>query len=245
MKSAVIIPTYNEKSNIGRLIDRLMGLNIGAYIIIVDDDSPDGTGESIRKLTEKYQKVKTIHRKKRIGLGAAYVDGLKYALNLGAERIITMDADFSHNPKDVPRLLRASEKYDIVIGSRYIKGGGTVRWEIWRRLLSGLGVHVSRLVLGLKIKDCTSGFKCYSRRFLESVDFSTLSSQGYGFNVKIVLMAQNQGFSILEIPILFRRRERGKSKLGFKEILRYIQEIFKIVVLPHPKRQYKKKKTHD
>ncbi|MDI6591850.1 MAG: glycosyltransferase [Patescibacteria group bacterium] len=199
MKSIILVPTYNEQENIEKLIKAILRLNLGASLVIIDDNSQDKTGEIADDLSRKYSEVKVIHRKK--GLGAAYIEGLKYALSLGAEKVITMDADFSHNPNDIPRLLKESERQDIVVGSRYIKGGRIINWEWWRKLLSWGGVKISRLLLGLKIKDCTAGFKCYNRKFLE------------------------------EMPITFKGRERGESKVNFKEIWRFAQNVLKLALV--------------
>jgi dolichol-phosphate mannosyltransferase len=233
MKEAIIIPARNEQENIEKLVKGILRLNLGLSIVIIDDNSKDQTGEIADRLSQKYPEVKVIHRKEKNGLGAAYVEGLKYVLSLGAEKVVTMDADFSHNPKDIPRLLKESEKYDVVVGSRYISGGGVVRWELWRRLLSWGGINISRILLGLKIKDCTAGFKCYNRKFLESLNLNEISCQGYAFQTEMILRAQEQGFSISEIPIIFKGREKGESKVNFKEILRFATNVLRLALRRH------------
>lgn len=225
MSCAVVIPTYNESENIEKLVEEILKLDLKCFIVIVDDNSPDGTGVILEELTKKYPVVKVIHRARKEGLGTAYVEGFKYVLGLGVEKIITMDADFSHDPKDIPLLVLESERHDIVIGSRYVAGGKIIGWALWRKLLSQGGGIVSRILLGLSIHDCTAGFKCYSRKFLESLDLGKISSQGYAFQVEMIFQAQRKGFSIREIPIIFKERQKGKSKVGAKEILGFIQNI--------------------
>lgn len=225
MKLAIIIPTYNERKNIKKLVEQILGLNLKAQIVIVDDNSPDGTGEITDILAKKYPEIKVIHRKEKKGLGAAYVEGLRYAFRQGVEKAITMDGDFSHNPRSLLRLLKESEKYDVVVGSRYVTDGKIVRWELWRKLLSWGGINMSRALLGLSIKDCTSGFRCYGRKFLELGYFNEASSQGYAFLVEMIFQAQNQGFSIFEFPIIFKGREEGESKFNLREMGRFAQNI--------------------
>lgn len=228
MRYAIVIPTYNERENIRELVRKILSLKLNTFIVIVDDNSPDGTGELADKLNQEHSEVRVIHRTKKEGLGLAYVAGLKYALELGAEKIMTMDADFSHNPDDIPRILKESEKYDLVIGSRYTSGGGILNWEWWRRLLSWGGGTIGKVLLGLRIKDCTTGFKCYDRKFLESLNLNQISSQGYAFLIETSFLAQSRGFSILEMPIIFEERKEGKSKVGFGEILKFAQDILRL-----------------
>lgn len=225
MNSAVVIPTYNERENIEKLVEDILQLNLQCFIVIVDDNSPDGTGVLADVLTEKYLAVRVVHRVRKEGLGAAYIEGLRYVLELGVDTVITMDADFSHDPVDIPRLVSRSQEFDVVVGSRYVPGGEIVGWNIWRKLLSRGGGIASRMLLGLRVRDCTAGFKCYSRKFLESLDLAKISSQGYAFQVEMVFQAQKQGFSLVEIPIVFRERRAGESKVGALEILGFIQSV--------------------
>ncbi len=224
MRLAVIIPTYNEKDNIERIIREVLDLGIISFVLIVDDSSPDGTGNIADKLAAANIQVRVLHRLKKQGLGAAYVAGFRFVLGLPAqaglpvEKVITMDADFSHNPKDIPRLAGVALNSDIVVGSRYIPGGAIFGWDMRRKLLSWVGTRVARILLSLKVKDCTAGFKCYDRRFLESLDLNAVSSQGYAFQVEMLFFAKTHGYSIREIPITFRERSRGKSKVDLKEI---------------------------
>lgn len=234
MKLAIIIPTYNERENIERLVEEILALNLNAFIVIVDDNSPDGTGKIADTLSNKHPEVRVIHRTKKQGLGAAYATAFKYVLDLNVEKVITMDADFSHDPKDIPRLFNETD-YDVVVGSRYVQGGKIVGWSLQRKILSWGGIRVSRILLGLKTKDSTAGFKRYSRRFLESLPLSRLLTQGYAFQIEMILRAENSGFSMLEIPIIFKEREKGKSKVGGKEILEFAQNIIKLVLHEPPK----------
>ncbi len=222
MRLAVIIPTYNERDNIERIVREVLDLGIVSFLLIVDDSSPDGTGNMADKLAAANLRV--LHRPKKQGLGAAYVAGFRSVLGLPAqaglpvEKVITMDADFSHNPKDIPRLVEAAANSDIVVGSRYIPGGAIFGWDTRRKLLSWVGTRVARILLGLRVKDCTAGFKCYDRRFLESLDLNAVSSQGYAFQVEMLFFAKTQGYSVKEIPITFKERTFGKSKVDLKEM---------------------------
>ncbi|MBI4217463.1 MAG: polyprenol monophosphomannose synthase [Parcubacteria group bacterium] len=218
MRLAVIIPTYNEKDNIERIVREVLDLGIVSFLLVVDDSSPDGTGNRADKLAAADVRVRVLHRPKKQGLGAAYVAGFRSVIGLPAEKIITMDADFSHDPKDIPRLVGAAANSDIIVGSRYIPGGAILGWDMRRKLLSWVGTRVARILLGLKVRDCTAGFKCYDRRFLESLDLNAVSSQGYAFQVEMLFFAKTQGYSVREIPITFRERTFGKSKVDLREI---------------------------
>ena len=190
MRTAVIIPTYNESDNIEALAKEIMALRLGSgralgdvtEIIIVDDNSPDGTGEIADELTKVYQGIKVIHRSGKLGLGTAYIAGFKEALALGVDRIVTMDADFSHHPRYIPDLLAKNRDAQLVIGSRYVDGGGTVNWSLQRQILSRGANTFARLMLGLKANDCTGAFRCYRREVLESIELDEIFSDGYSWH---------------------------------------------------------------
>ena len=244
MKTAVIIPTYNERDNIEALTKEILALrgdpstalslcseetlDNTTEIIIVDDNSPDGTGEIADELAKTHQEVKVIHRPAKLGLGTAYIAGFKEALALGADRILTMDADFSHNPRYIPHLVAESENAQVVIGSRYVDGGDTVNWGLWRRILSRGANTFARLVLGLKAHDCTAGFRCYHREVLESIELDKIFSDGYSFLIEMLYKCQQQGWEISEVPIIFEDRRRGASKISQKEIFKALYTVLSL-----------------
>lgn len=229
LKTVVVIPTYNEKDNLEILVKQILALKVECLnIIIVDDNSPDGTGEIADSLSKESESISVIHRKGKMGIGTAYVAGFKKALKGGADYIISMDADLSHNPKDIPGLLcKACQGYDLVLGSRYVKGGAMLT-KIDRRILSRLANLFVRIFLTLPIHDCTAGFKCYSREFIEFLDFSQVDAVGYAFQVEMVYNVKNNGFSYIEIPIIFTDRSNGDSKVDFKEISTSAKAILKL-----------------
>ena len=228
MRLAIIIPTYNEKDNIERIVQNVLDLGIASLILIVDDSSPDGTGNIADRLADANPLVRVLHRQKREGLGAAYVAGFRFVLAFPVEKIITMDADFSHDPADIPRLLATTAVADVVVGSRYVPGGSVVGWDVRRKILSWLGTTAGRILLGLSVRDCTAGFKCYGRRFLESLNLDAVSSWGYAFQVEMLFSAQRNGYSIKEIPIVFRERMLGKSKMDLREIGMFAVSILRL-----------------
>ncbi|NIM47634.1 MAG: glycosyltransferase [Candidatus Aenigmarchaeota archaeon] len=235
-KICIVIPTYNEAENIEKLVRKILEQTIpNLDIIIVDDNSPDGTGIIAERLKAEVRsqksnsKLDVIHRPGKMGLGTAYVAGFKQALKDGVDYIISMDADFSHNPQDIKRFLKEAQKgYDLVLGSRYIKGGEIVNWDWKRRILSTSAIIISRILLRLPIKDCTAGYKCYSRAFIKSIDFNGISSSGYAFQVEMVYNVKKNGFSFIEIPIIFIDRRKGESKLNQKEIYVSAKAILKL-----------------
>lgn len=228
MKTAIIIPTYNERENIPPLVESVGEFVPNAHVVIVDDNSPDGTGVIADALREKYGWVHVLHRAGKLGLGTAYKDGMRYALAQGAERIITMDADFSHHPRYIPDMLAASEQFDVVIGSRYIPGGGTANWPLSRVVLSWTANAVARLVLGLHAHDCTAGFRCYRRHVLTSLDLERIRSNGYSFLVEMLFYCQQAGWRIGEVPILFEDRRQGASKISQQEIYKAALTVFRL-----------------
>lgn len=216
-QTLTIIPTFNESDNIGRLIDHIIKLRVGIDVLVIDDGSPDGTADIVReKMTIYPDRVFMIEREGKLGLGTAYVLGFKYALEKEYLYICEMDADFSHNPTDLPRLIQAvsSGKTDIAIGSRYSKGISIVNWPLSRLILSYCANVYARTITGLPIKDTTAGFKCIHRNVLETLDLDRIRSNGYAFQIEIHFRAWKTGFRLLEVSIIFREREEGVSKMS-------------------------------
>lgn len=228
MKTAVIIPTYNESANIVTLVEGIVALQVVAHIIIVDDNSSDGTGQIAEELAKQHQEVCVIHRPGKLGLGTAYVAGFKLALTLPTDCIVTMDADFSHHPRYIPSLIAQTRVYDLSIGSRYVDGGGAVNCNLWRRFLSRMGNTVARLTLGLKASDCTAGFRCYRRHVLEAVDLDTIFSSGYSFLVEMLYKCQQLGYRIGEVPIVFENRRQGASKISRNEVWKAAYTVLRL-----------------
>ena len=230
MKPLVISPTYNEKRNIKELIARISQLNCVLDILIIDDNSPDGTGEIVKKLMETNDRIYLIERKGKLGLGTAYCRGFQWALERDYDPIIQMDADLSHNPDDIPRLIDASEFCDSVIGSRYIEGVNVVNWPMRRLLLSYFANWYARAVIRLPIMDLTGGFKCIRRRVLKEIDFSKIRSEGYSFQIEMNYLAWIKGFKLTEIPIVFTDRTVGESKMHRGIVFEAIWMVPKLLI---------------
>lgn len=230
LETCVIVPTFNEKDNITDLVQQLLALPINAHVIIVDDNSPDGTGQIADALAAQCERVQVIHRTGKLGLGTAYIAGFKKGLADGAERLITMDADFSHNPAYIPRLVELANFYHITIGSRYIPQGGVVNWGLQRRFLSWGANLFARTLLGLKANDCTAGFRCYHREVLLNIELNQIFSNGYSFLVEMIFKCQRLGFTVGEIPIIFANRERGQSKISQREIYKAMYTVMRLTV---------------
>lgn len=213
MKVVVVIPTYNERENAANMAKAVCAALPGGELLFVDDNSPDGTGALIDELAQAEPRIRCLHRAGKEGLGRAYVAGFKEALARGADVVIQMDCDFSHDPKDLPRLVAASAEADLVIGSRYVKGGGTPGWPFKRRLISRAGGVFIRAVTGMPIKDPTGGFRCWRRAALEGIDLDTVESAGYSFQLEMNHRAWKRGYRIREIPIIFTDRVAGMSKI--------------------------------
>lgn len=227
MKTLIIIPTYNELENLPSLIEKIFLYAPATDILIVDDNSPDGTGARADSMSKEDPRIHVIHRSEKAGLGTAYIAGFKFAIAHGYDAAFEMDADFSHDPRYLPDFLARIEDADLVIGSRYIPGGSTPNWSFLRRLISGCGNIYARTILGMQVHDCTAGFRCYRRAVLETIGLDTIQSQGYGFQVEMAYRTQKLGFRIVETPIVFMDRRVGKSKMsraimieGFTYVLR-------------------------
>lgn len=230
--SLVIIPTYNEIENVGRMIDTVLDLDKNIHILIVDDNSPDKTGDFVNERYEKDDRVNIIERAGKLGLGTAYIEGFKFALEKKYDYIIEMDCDFSHDPKDVLRLLKEAEENDLVIGSRYIQGVNVVNWPL-RRLILSMGASLyTRIITGMPVKDATSGFKCFNRKVIEAIELEKIHSNGYSFQIEMHFRTWKKGFRIKEIPIIFTDRIDGISKMG-KHIVK--EAIFMVWKLRFPK----------
>jgi dolichol-phosphate mannosyltransferase len=214
MKTLIIIPTYNELENLPPLLKEIFSNAPQTDILIVDDNSPDGTGELAERMSAENPCVHVLRRSGKLGLGTAYITGFKYAIAHGYDAAFEMDADFSHDPRYLPDFLEKIEQADLVIGSRYIPGGRTPNWSLSRRLISGCGNIFARLVLGMPVHDCTAGFRCYRRAVLESIDLDAVESQGYGFQVEMAYRVHKRGFRIVETPIVFMDRRVGSSKMS-------------------------------
>ena len=211
----VILPTYNEAENLERVVGAVLEqLPETGRVLIVDDNSPDGTGEIADRLAASNDSISVLHRQRKEGLGPAYLAGFQVALDAGAQRIVEMDADFSHDPAYVPKLIAAADHYDLVIGSRYVPGGGVTDWGPMRRLISRGGSTYARLALRLPVRDLTGGFKCVRREVLEAIDLDTIEARGYAFQVETTYRALKAGFRVVEIPIVFRDRTDGTSKMS-------------------------------
>lgn len=226
----VIVPTYNEADNIDELVTQLLALPVDLGVIVVDDNSPDGTGSLADQWASKRpEHVYVLHRAGKLGLGTAYVAGFRYAMDtLNASRIMTMDADFSHHPRYIPAMVEMSEQRHIVIGSRYVPGGGTLNWPRSRIWLSSTGNLVARSLLGLQAKDATAGFRLYHREVLESIPLDNIFSSGYSFLVEMLYLCQRRGWQIGEVPILFEDRRKGTTKISRHEILKAQYTLFRL-----------------
>ncbi|MEK7072369.1 MAG: polyprenol monophosphomannose synthase [Patescibacteria group bacterium] len=215
MENLIIIPTYNERDNIGGIISAIFKMAPGIKILVVDDNSPDKTSEVVKSLQSEYPNLSLFERPRKEGLGLAYLDAFQLILkdNL-VECVIMMDADFSHDPKYLPELLEVAKKFDVVVGSRYVKNGGTVGWEAWRRFLSKFGNLYSRLITKMPIFDCTGGFNLIKTDFLRKIDLSRMDMSGYAFQIELKYLLWKAGAQFKEIPIIFKNRLNGESKIS-------------------------------
>lgn len=228
MKTLVIIPTYNEKENIEPITKAVFEHNPTVHILVVDDSSPDGTGEIVQRLQKTQEKLHLLSRKGKEGLGKAYLAGFKWGLDQGYEQLVEMDADFSHRPQDLPRLIAALENNDFAIGSRYCEGGGTKNWGIGRKIISRGGSLYSRLVLGYPVNDWTGGFNAWSKKSLGVIGLEKVMSNGYSFQIELKYRALRGGCQGLEVPILFEDRRVGHSKMSSKIVY---EALYKVLLL--------------
>lgn len=230
MKTIVIIPTYNEVENIKQLLQEVFKNLPHTDILVIDDNSPDGTGKVVDQLASLNSAIHVIHRPGKMGMGNAYNQGFRYALEQGYDIVFEMDADFSHNPADLPkllaRLLIKPDEIGLVIGSRYVDGGKTVNWGLLRRFISWFGNFYARILLGVNIKDMTGGFRCYNSKALKKVDLDEIKSDGYGFQVEMAYRIKQAGYNVEEVPITFEERRAGQSKMS-KDIV--IEAFFRVL----------------
>jgi dolichol-phosphate mannosyltransferase len=225
----LILPTYNEAENIEAIVhaalEQLALTGHEHTILIVDDGSPDGTGRLADGLAERHPEVRVLHRSQKQGLGRAYLAGFEVALAEGAELVLEMDSDFSHDPADLPRLIAAADSADLVLGSRYVPGGGVEDWGALRRLVSRGGSWYARTLLGVPVRDLTGGFKVFNRRVLEGIDLAGVHADGYGFQIELTYRAVQAGFGVTEVPIRFRERREGQSKMTARIALEAVWKV--------------------
>ena len=228
MKSIVIIPTYNEKENIAEIIPAIFRQEKSISILVVDDNSPDGTADIVRKLQATYPELHLLSRAGKEGLGRAYIAGFEWALERNFEFIVEMDADFSHRPQDLSLILKAGEQNDFVIGSRYVNGGATVNWTMMRKMISRGGSTYSRMILGFPIRDWTGGFNGWNARVLKGIDLPTVRSNGYSFQIELKYKACKKGFKFKEVTIVFADRLVGQSKMNSKIVVEAFYRVWQI-----------------
>ena len=228
MKALVIIPTYNESDNRLKTIELVFQFAPKVDVLVVDDNSPDKTGDLVKKLMKTKKRVSLLAREKKEGLGTAYVAGFKWALKRDYDRILEMDADLSHDPAEIPNFLEASKDADVVVGSRYLNGANVVHWPI-RRLLLSYGANIyARIITGIPLNDTTSGFKCFNRKVLEAVDLDAVHSGGYSFQLEMNFRAWCKGFKVVEIPIIFVDRTLGRSKMNFSIMVEAAKVVWQL-----------------
>jgi dolichol-phosphate mannosyltransferase len=229
LQAMMIVPTYNEIENLEPLVTQLLALQCGLGVIVVDDNSPDGTGAVADRLAAEHPEVRVIHRPGKMGLGTAYRAGFNLAFELGVPLVMTMDADFSHPPKYIPDMIaKVQSGYDLVIGSRYVRGGGAVGCTAWRVLLSRFANLFAKTMLGLSALDCTAGFRCYRREALQAIDLDSILSQGYSYLMEMLYRVQRAGYCVGEVPIVFVNRQHGVSKISRNEIARAMGTVVRL-----------------
>ena len=228
MPAAVIIPTYNEGDNIPSLLAAILALPIAAHVIVVDDNSPDGTGAQVDAMAAQEPRVHAVHRPSKLGLGTAHIAGMRRAFSLNLDPIVTMDADFSHDPSYIPTLIAGLGRFDVMIGSRYVKGGGMQGRDLKLRMVSWGANLFARTVLGLRATDCTSGFRAYARPVLDSIDLDLIFSNGYSFLIELLFLCQTHGWKIGETPITYEDRRAGTSKISRAEIFKATYTVLRL-----------------
>jgi dolichol-phosphate mannosyltransferase len=225
-RALIIFPTYNEKENIEKIIEAVLPIDERLHILVVDDNSPDGTGQIADRLAGENPRINVLHRQNKEGLGKAYIAGFKWGIENRFDYLFEMDADFSHDPKFLPEFLSNIEKYDLVLGSRYISGVNVINWPMSRLLLSYYANVYTRIVTGLPLRDATGGFKCFRREVLEALDLDAIRSNGYIFQIEVSLRVWKKGFTIKEIPIVFVDRIHGQSKMSKKIVREAIWKVW-------------------
>jgi dolichol-phosphate mannosyltransferase len=228
MKVLVIIPTYNEKENISELISALLRLEKGLNVLVVDDSSPDGTGQIVSDLSRNHPQVHLLTRPKKEGLGRAYISGFKWGIEKGYDWLVEMDADFSHRPEDLVNILDQMGRFDFIVGSRYVPGGQTVNWGLLRKIISRGGGIYSRCILGYPLKDWTGGFNAWKKEVLDRIGLDSVLSNGYSFQIELKYRALKNGFQGVEVPIVFEDRRVGQSKMSLDIVLEAFYRVWKI-----------------
>jgi dolichol-phosphate mannosyltransferase len=225
----VIVPTYNERDNVEPITTAILAAEPRCDVLVVDDNSPDGTGQLADEMAARQPRIKVLHREKKQGLGKAYLHAFRWALEHGYQFVLEMDADFSHDPKYLPRLIdEAKNGADLVLGSRYVDGGGTVNWGPLRKLISRGGSLYARSILGVDVRDLTGGFKCFRRSVLEALDLDSVKSTGYAFQIELTYRALKAGFNVREVPIVFEDRRVGQSKMSRKIFVEALTMVWKL-----------------
>lgn len=225
-RALVCLPTYNEAENVGPITAAILAASPELEVLVVDDGSPDGTGALADAIAAREPRVHVLHRERKEGLGKAYLAAFAWALAHGYELVLEMDADFSHDPKHLPAILQQARTADLVLGSRYVPGGGTVHWGLGRRILSRGGSLYARTILGVRIRDLTGGFKCFRREVLEAIDLGTVECSGYAFQIELTYRAIRRGFRVAEVPIVFSDRRVGQSKMSRRIVLEAIRRVW-------------------
>jgi dolichol-phosphate mannosyltransferase len=227
-EALVCLPTYNEKDNVERICRAILAASPALDVLVIDDNSPDGTGAIADRLAAEGPRVQVLHRAGKQGLGKAYLAGFAWALERGYRLVLEMDADFSHDPRYLPAMLAGAADADLVLGSRYVPGGGTVNWGLGRKLLSRGGSLYARTILGLGVRDLTGGFKCFRREVLEAIDLGSVACTGYAFQIELTYRAVRRGFRVLEVPIVFADRQVGQSKMSKRIVLEALRKVWSI-----------------
>lgn len=225
-RAVICLPTYDERENLRPIVEAIHAVVPSVDVLVIDDDSPDGTGELADELASRDPRVMVLHRARKEGLGRAYLAGFAWALERGYGLVLEMDADFSHDPRHLPSLLAAAERADLVLGSRYVPGGGTVNWGLGRRLVSRGGSAYARAILGVSVRDLTGGFKCFRREVLEAVDLGSVECSGYAFQIELTWRALVRGFRVVEVPIVFADRRVGQSKMSRRIVLEAMRKVW-------------------
>ncbi len=224
----VCLPTYDERDNLEPITRAILGATPEVDVLVIDDNSPDGTGELADRLAASEPRLHVLHRPGKQGLGRAYLAGFDWALSRGYALVLEMDADFSHSPRYLPRMLELARDHDLVLGSRNVRGGGTVNWGVGRKLLSRGGSLYARTILGLPVRDLTGGFKCFRREVLEAIDLPSVECSGYAFQIELTYRAVRRGFRIVEMPIVFEDRRVGQSKMSRRIVLEAVRKVWSI-----------------
>jgi dolichol-phosphate mannosyltransferase len=225
-RAVICLPTYDERENLAPILRAIHAVAPAVDVLVIDDASPDGTGALADELAARDARVKVLHRAGKQGLGRAYLAGFAWALERGYGLVLEMDADFSHDPRHLPELLAAARDADVVLGSRWVKGGGTVNWGLGRKLVSRGGSLYARTILGVRVRDLTGGFKCFRREVLEAVDLATVECSGYAFQIELTYRALRKGFRVVEVPIVFTERRAGRSKMSRRILLEAVAKVW-------------------